>query len=268
MIWFGVPKSITSSVRWILGLVGLVLIRPTLLTPPFFRTQVLWLPLASRKFLKLGIGSYYDWATIHEVFVRGEYDIRTFKTGADAFQKGRSLGDRALILDLGCNVGVSMAFFASQFMEARVIGVEPSEANVRLARSNTRSVNAEVLHAAIANESGEIEVFDTGLGNNAFRTFGAPGTALSAVKAVTVDEILTQNSDHVPFLVKIDIEGFEQNLFANNVEWLDRFDVLVIETHDWMLPNQAISSNLLKALGGRNRDLVFKGENLFSFRNN
>jgi FkbM family methyltransferase len=267
VIWFGVLRFATSFTRWLVGFVGILVGRPTLLTPPFFKTQIMFLPSHKRKIVELNIGSYFDWATIHEVFVRNEYDISTFEAGRVALHHGESLGNRALILDLGCNIGISMAFFASQLNEARIIGVEPSEENVQKAKSNSRGINAEVIHAAISNVPGEIEVFDTGLGNNAYRTFGESGMALAAVTAVTVGELVAQNPDLEPFLIKIDIEGFERSLFASNVEWLDEFKVLVIEIHDWMLPHEAISTNLLKALGGKNRDLVFKGENLFSFRN-
>ena len=42
-------------------------------------------------------------------------------------------------------------------------------------------------------------------------------------------------SKYFPFLIKLDIEGYENEIFKNNYDWIDKFKVLIIETHDWML---------------------------------
>jgi hypothetical protein len=70
-----------------------------------------------------------------------------------------------------------------------------------------------------------------------------------------------------PFLVKIDIEGAEQDLFSCNVEWIEKFPILIIELHDWLLPSQGTSRNFLKAIAPLDRDFVFFGENIFSIAN-
>ena len=70
-----------------------------------------------------------------------------------------------------------------------------------------------------------------------------------------------------PFIVKIDIEGFEGELFSRNLEWLDRFYVLIIELHDWMLPRQRSSQSFLRAVGALDRDFLQVGENVFSIAN-
>ena len=217
------------------------------------------------------ISSYFDWATLHEIFVRREYSLEPFaaNTAVEVEYHGiiRS-GQKPLILDLGANVGFASMFFTGVYPESKVIGLEPSETNQLKAVSNLRkSPNAEVQLAAISTIDGEIEFFDPGLGNNAFRTFGDKSQLLSTVKCRSVQSLIDEHVDVTPFLIKIDIEGFESQLFAGDNSWVDKFKVIVIEIHDWMLPGQAISSNLMQALGGRDRDLVFRGENLFSIRN-
>ena len=73
-----------------------------------------------------------------------------------------------------------------------------------------------------------------------------------------------------PFLIKIDIEGFEQELFSKKIEWMDKFEIIIIEIHDWMLPTKSISSNfirsLAKTLNKSKRDLIIRGENLISIK--
>ena len=78
---------------------------------------------------------------------------------------------------------------------------------------------------------------------------------------------MLDNKDLLPFIVKIDIEGFEKDLFSANTEWVERFKLLIIETHDWMFPTQANSNNFLKVISKHNRDFVHKGENIFSISN-
>ena len=34
---------------------------------------------------------------------------------------------------------------------------------------------------------------------------------------------------YTPFMIKIDIEGFEDDLFSINTEWLDEFYIMIIE---------------------------------------
>ena len=94
--------------------------------------------------------------------------------------------------------------------------------------------------------------------------------AEGGVQGVTVPEILARypkSGGYLPFIVKIDIEGFESDLFAENTAWVDEFPILIIEMHDWLFPGQGTSSNFLKAIAGLDRDFVYLGENVFSIRN-
>jgi hypothetical protein len=49
--------------------------------------------------------------------------------------------------------------------------------------------------------------------------------------------------------------------------WIDRFPLLVIELHDWLLPGQSTSRNFLREIALRDRDFVYRGENIFSIAN-
>jgi hypothetical protein len=82
------------------------------------------------------------------------------------------------------------------------------------------------------------------------------------VRFLTVNDILHSATDTKPFLIKIDIEGFERDLFAGSLDWLDTVALVFIEPHDWMLPGSRSSSGLQKAFGDRDFDLLLCGENL------
>lgn len=63
------------------------------------------------------------------------------------------------------------------------------------------------------------------------------------------DVILNYNiNKYTPFLIKIDIEGHEKKLFESNTDWMKYFKIIIIELHDWMLPNENISETFYKAL--------------------
>jgi FkbM family methyltransferase len=183
-----------------------------------------------------------------------------------AFYQSQQLGGKTpLIVDCGSNVGLSLLYFAFQYPHARIIGVEPDAGNFAKSVALTRQhPSVQVINAGIASAEGFASLVNTGKGNDAFRT---EVSEAGGVRLVSVEGILRQQDDAVvPFLIKIDIEGFEQNLFEKNVGWIDRFPVLVVELHDWLFPAQGTSRNFLTAIAGRERDFVHYGENFYSIR--
>jgi hypothetical protein len=68
------------------------------------------------------------------------------------------------------------------------------------------------------------------------------------------------------FCVKIDIEGFESDVFASNTEWLDDVTVVLVEPHDWMLPGQGSSRTMQVAMAARPFEMLISGENLIYVR--
>ena len=60
----------------------------------------------------------------------------------------------------------------------------------------------------------------------------------SGVAVITIDDAFAASGGNVPFIVKIDIEGFEKDLLSSNTGWVERCHVVFIEPHDWMLPGK------------------------------
>ena len=77
----------------------------------------------------------------------------------------------------------------------------------------------------------------------------------------------TDSGRFFPFIVKIDIEGGEENLFSMNTDWIKKIPMVIIELHDWLLPKQRTSTNFLKTVSELDRDFNIKGENIFSIKN-
>lgn len=269
MNWFGLTRVINSHLRWVLDFFAWIRNGGRWsITPPSSKTQVL-MSLKPLRITKVRTETFYDWSTVYQIFINCEYDIDLEgpyfqQNSANRLEQVKS----KLIIDLGANIGVAAVYFSIVFPDARIVCLEPASRNLDLLRTNTKALNnVEVLHGAIGSQDGELTLFDPGIGNNGFRTFGPQVDAVETVKAYSVPTLLKLFPDSEPFLIKIDIEGAEKQMFSDNTDWIDQFRVIIIEIHDWMLPGEGISSNLLAALGGRNRDLLFKGENLFSIRN-
>ena len=84
---------------------------------------------------------------------------------------------------------------------------------------------------------------------------------------VTVPELVARCGEGAElFIVKVDIEGFESDLFAANLEWLDQAAAVMIEPHDWLLPGSGTSTDFQKAMAERGFDLLISGENLLYVR--
>ena len=92
------------------------------------------------------------------------------------------------------------------------------------------------------------------------------------MKSLTINKILNDYNrlNFYPFIIKIDIEGHEKELFEKNTEWFDKFKIIIIEIHDWMLPGKAVSKNyfttLVSCMKKNNRDIIISGENIISIK--
>lgn len=64
----------------------------------------------------------------------------------------------------------------------------------------------------------------------------------------------------VPFIAKIDVEGFEKDLFSNNTEWLADVFVVHIEPRDWMLPGAGSSFTFQRALAAYAFEIFITGD--------
>jgi len=226
-----------------------------------------------RKLWQFAIRDRVDFGVLEQVFVDEDYRLSRLRRWPDIqaeYKRILAAGKTPLIIDCGANIGLSAAYLARCFPGARILGIEPEPGNVALARSNCEAngfPGVSFLQAAIASAPRKGgAVIDPGCGTWGFRVDPAGAGEL---EFVSVEGLIDgpAAAGGVPFIIKIDIEGFERELFTANVGWIDRFYLLVIELHDWMLPAQATSRAFLKAVAACDRDFLFHGENVFSIAN-
>lgn len=208
-----------------------------------------------------------DMNVVRQVFRQQEYDISTLPQNKKVDQRYEELcanGQVPVIIDAGANIGASSIWFASKYPKAKILAVEPDPENAACCRTNTRTFeNIAVVEAGIGSSSGGLMLVNPSGASWAVQTERcAEG---GDVRICTVQELSASVPHGRLFIVKIDIEGFESDLFSANTSWIDDTMVIVIEPHDWLLPGQKSSRSFQKALAERDFDLVLSGENLIYF---
>ena len=132
------------------------------------------------------------------------------------------------LLDLGANIGMASLWLAKRYSFTPVIAVEPDPTNAALVRQNLElnGINGQVLEAAIGPREAMARFEFSELSN-----LGKLSEKGSLVPMISVGAIIRDFAVRRFGLVKIDIEGGEQQLFDGPIEWLTNADAIIIEFH-------------------------------------
>jgi FkbM family methyltransferase len=215
-----------------------------------------------------------DTEVVGQIFVDKAFDISRLKRIGElkAFlSKARQSGKRPLIIDAGANIGLTSIYFSAQCQDALIVAIEPEPSNFAMLFNNVDGLQVLPIPCALAATPHTAVVVDTGEGFWAFQTREAAPADNSqyTVDCITVNEIYSAHrTEAFPFIVKVDIEGGEKELFENNIEWVKETPIIIVELHDWMLPRQQVALPFLRAISNLDRDFVHFGENIFSIANN
>lgn len=203
-----------------------------------------------------------DNIVLTKIFVDREYDLDRIPQGARiraTYERILAEGKTPLIVDAGANIGLAARFFAMAYPRARIVSVEPDPSNCAVCRRNVEGFpNIEVIEAAIGAESGFVALESETNASWATRTQRAE----QGQPVVTIADICARHPGSELLVVKIDIEGFESDLFSSNTEWADQAGAIIIEPHDWMMPGAGTSTTLQRTMMRGDRELLILGENL------
>ena len=201
-----------------------------------------------------------DRTVINQVFAQGQYDLRQLPCWEKIDQRYRRLisaGHRPVIIDAGANIGAATVWFSAMFPEATILAIEPAASNVSLLRRNATS--ATIVEAALSSSRGRAAIINPLDQPWEYRT--EPTDDPAGVPRVTVRDLIAQSSA-VPFIIKIDIEGSEADLFAADTGWIGSTPIIIIELHDWLIPGSGAAYR--RAMQGRHRVTHQLGENVVS----
>jgi FkbM family methyltransferase len=226
----------------------------------FFYRTILIFDKKTFKFFIQNIRGSYDLNTFRQVFIKEEYNLE--KTPINLLIK-KYYKKKLIIVDCGSNIGASLNYFFLKFPNSKIIGVEPDLRNFQLSKKNIISDNIIIYNSAVSSEKKNFRIVKPVNGDSrAIRIKEIKG---DSNKSLTINEILKNDflKKFSPFIIKIDIEGHEKELFNNNTNWISVFPIIVIEIHDWMISKKNISSNFLKKISKiKNKDIFISGENI------
>lgn len=137
----------------------------------------------------------------------------------------------AYVLDLGSNIGLTIAHYETMWPEAVIIGYEMDLTNYLLAKKNvSRSV---VYHVGIAGENGARQ-YSQHEDTSAFSllnesSYGVWTTCWSLDYAL---DIAIPESEAIIDFVKMDVEGTELEIFKSDNKWSDRVKSILVEVHN------------------------------------
>ncbi len=209
----------------------------------------------------------YDLLTIYEIFSEESYNLTKYKCWEEINKNYLKIIEnkkKPLLIDCGSNIGSSTEYFSRIFKNIFSIMVEPNLESVRLSRDNIYNKDHIILNKAISSKKKTVMIDDTNKDNRASKISNLGG---KEVDTTTITDLLSGYQNTTPFIIKIDIEGYEKDLFESNIEWIKDFQIIVIEIHDWMMPFESVSKNFFKAIYEKiliddSRDFIISGENL------
>jgi FkbM family methyltransferase len=190
--------------------------------------------------------------------------IRTVGSDAqvlfDAFAHGYHLPPRgavsradATIVDLGANIGLTMAHYAQLYPAATIIGVELDHGNAILCRRNVAAWRHRcvVIEAAVWVEDGLVEYelqreAQYAMTARPLSSLQTPHTRRAP--AITMPSLLAKHvRQPVVDFLKMDVEGAERQLLRQGSEWAGRVHCIKVELHDGYTADSCIAD--LRALG-------------------
>ena len=138
------------------------------------------------------------------------------------------LEESSVIVDLGANVGYTMAHYAFLFQNSKIIGVELDKQNYLLAQKNLETLKdkCQLINAGIWIEDGTISY--EGVSEWGFKI---SNNGNDKALAISMNSLLKKfNLTKIDFL-KVDIEGAEKDIFENPDEWINLVNQIKMEIH-------------------------------------
>lgn len=134
----------------------------------------------------------------------------------------------SVLVDAGAYIGDTTAYFLNKFPGIRSYAIEPSLESMTLARKNLEPYGTRVSFIAAAlNAQGGAVCFG---GSDTGARIG--GKDSLEVRAMTIPEVLALVPEGFIDILKLDIEGAEADIFANNPEqWMPSVGMIIVEPH-------------------------------------
>lgn len=171
----------------------------------------------------------------------------------------------SVFLDLGANIGITMAHLAHGYPNARIIGIELDPAAAALCRQNTMawSGRCSLIEAAVWTSDGQVS-YEIEPGHEwSAHVVRSPGALSQAttVRSISLNSVVSKVApDALVDYAKMDVEGAERELLRHATEWAARVRTIKVEIHPPYSAEECVDD--LRRLGfqvetdTRNRQIV------------
>jgi FkbM family methyltransferase len=208
-----------------------------------------------------------DLMAIDQCFTQSQYDMPVGAHGVlieNIYQEIVASGRQPLIIDCGANIGCSVLWFHARYPKAHIVALEPAPDNFELLSANCSGLDVDLRQMGVAATDGRAYLTDTGGGGMAYRTEvngNGPEIEMLSLRSLLASKPAER---YARFILKIDIEGAEKNLFNENSAMLNEFPLIILEPHDWLLPGQLSSREFFRFHVNAGREFCMKQENVAS----
>ena len=152
---------------------------------------------------------------------------------------------KPLILDVGANIGVSVAYFKWLYPDARIIAFEPDPQLFELLRTNIASLglrNIQLINKAVWCEDTSLGFCAQGADASRIVKSGDPQTAV--VETVSLRGYI----DEPIAMLKVDIEGAETTVLESIGDLMGQVENIFVEYHSFQSEPQSLD-RILSVLG-------------------
>ncbi len=168
------------------------------------------------------IANLDDYRIIEEMYINKQYALDTdepIKT----------------VLDLGSNVGTSIIYFLAEYPEAHIYGFEPTAYCFdRLSKTVGGRKHVTLEKKAIDSEDGKkVSIYTHPLGHSGSSNFFIEGGTSEEVSTITMDSIMKKYELTMIDILKVDIEGFEYEIFKNFIN-SSSVRYIMVEIHPFL----------------------------------
>lgn len=174
------------------------------------------------------------------------------------------------IIDLGANIGLFSFMQAVLHPEKKIVAFEPEEKNFELLKRNmSQFSNVTCVKAGVWFRDASVKVYPSRVkvypsetySEGAFYVGECDETDPEASFGYSIESIL-KKYNLKNYMVKMDVEGAEYEIFSQGkIDWLSNCVLLVMETHEWILPETHMDELIDDIMQKRNYIKRQLGEN-------
>lgn len=174
-----------------------------------------------------------DVAVLHEIF-----GAKIYRAPYESLERVNT------IVDLGAHIGLATLYFATLFPEARLISVEPMPDNFALLERNClfNSIYPTLVNKCVGSRTEEVDLRRNASSHmhSVIRRDSEVDQDSIRVEMLAMADLLAKNTVSEIDILKVDIEGAEQELFAACDAWIAKVRLIIIEVHPGIVDYQRV----------------------------